>query len=632
MTKGELQKLLDDIRSVRIAVVGDFCLDAYWFVDESMREISIETNLATRPVSKQRYTLGGAGNVANNLASLDVKEIVAFGVIGNDLFGTGMVRIMKESGINTENLLIQDENWSTHTYAKPYIGENELNRVDFGNFNSLARETADNLISNIEQSINDFDAVIINQQVPSGIHNDYFKKRLADVILNYPGKTFITDSRNFNDYYTGSIRKMNDTEALKLCGKIRKPDEEISSDELKPAAGELYVRYNKPLFITRGARGSITVDESGISEIPGLLILSKIDTVGAGDSFLAGAASALAAGYDITKAAQLGTYVAGVTVQKLFQTGSASPAEVLAIGNDPDFLFSSELAEDIRYAVYFDKTEIEIINTFEKKPEIKHAIFDHDGTISTLREGWEQIMAPMMMKSILGDRFLHAESALFRKIQMRVQDFIDKTTGIQTLVQMHGLRELIVEFGFVPEERILEAAEYKKIFNDELLQMVRSREKKFDNRELTIEDFTIKNSVPLLKKLFESGIKLYLASGTDVEDVLSEARALGYNNYFEGRIYGSVGDVNKDAKKIVLDSVLDSIGESTSGKIVTFGDGPVEIRETKKRGGLTVGVASNELRRYGLNLSKRTRLIKAGADIIIPDFSQYHRLLQLFNL
>ena len=632
MTISELQKLLDDIRSVRIAVIGDFCLDAYWFVDESMSEISIETNLATRPVSKQRYSPGGAGNVTNNLASLEVKEVAAYGVIGTDLFGIEMVRIMKDTGINTENLLMQADNWSTHTYAKPYIGENELNRIDFGNFNSLSKETADNLIGNLEKSISNYDAVIINQQVPSGIHTDYFKKRLAEVILKYPGKIFITDSRSFNDFYTGSFRKMNDTEAMKLCGKTRKPDEEIPIEELKPAANELFVRYNKPLFITRGARGSLTVEEKGIFEIPGLLILSKVDTVGAGDSFLAGAASSLAAGYGMAEAALLGTYVAGVTVQKLFQTGSATPAEVLAIGRDPDFLFSSDLAEDIRYARYLGKTGIELINTFVNKPEIRHVIFDHDGTISTLREGWEQIMIPIMMKSILGDRFLLVDSATYNKIHTRVRDFIDKTTGIQTLVQMHGLRDLIAEYGFVPEERILDASAYKKIFNDELLQVVRSREGKFDNGEFALEDFTIKNSVLFLKTLFDSGIKLYLASGTDLEDVLSEAKALGYDHFFDGRIYGSVGDINRDAKKIVLDSVLESIGESSSGTVLTFGDGPVEIRETKKRAGVAVGVASNEQRRYGLNLSKRTRLIKAGADIIIPDFSQFPLLLQLFNL
>ncbi len=74
------------------------------------------------------------------------------------------------------------------------------------------------------------------------------------------------------------------------------------------------------------------------------------------------------------------------------------------------------------------------------------------------------------------------------------------------------------------------------------------------------------------------------------------------------------------------------IGEFETGQIATFGDGPVEIRETHKRGGITIGVASDEKKRYGLNQIKRTRLIKAGADIIIPDFSQSAELLSLLNI
>jgi len=83
---------------------------------------------------------------------------------------------------------------------------------------------------------------------------------------------------------------------------------------------------------------------------------------------------------------------------------------------------------------------------------------------------------------------------------------------------------------------------------------------------------------------------------------------------------------------MVIDRILHVIGESKTGQLVTFGDGPVEIRETRKRGGATIGIASNEVKRHSLNESKRSRLIKAGADVIIPDFSQLPKLLQLLNV
>jgi len=632
MKKEELKKILNDISSVKIIVVGDFCLDAYWFIDETMSEISVETNEVTRPVRQQRYSLGGAGNVTNNLAAMGIKDIMAFGVIGTDPFGSEMVRIMNETGIQTRNMLIQKDVWYTHTYAKPYINDRELNRVDFGNYNQLSDKTADILINNLINEIPEVDIILINQQVPSGIHTGYFKNKLLEVIRKFPGKIFIVDSRNFNDFYDGTIRKMNDTEASRLCGFNRKPDEEIAYSEVVSYARNLFERFHKPLFITRGSKGSLTIDQSGISEIPGLMIISKVDTVGAGDSYLAGAASALAAGYNMEIAARLGTFVAGVTVQKLFQTGTATPEEILAIGEDPDFIYSSDLADNIRQAHYLNNTEIEIVNKWKSKPQILHAIFDHDGTISTLREGWELIMAPVMIKAILGDKYLTADESQLKKVRAQVDEYIDKTTGIQTLTQMRGLVGLVRDFGFVPEENILDEFGYKKKYNEELMKMVRDREKKFTSGELTVDDFTLKGSLPFLQKLADAGVILYLASGTDEDDVKKEAAVLGYDHLFEGRIYGAVGDINKEAKKIVLDRILDIIGESASGKVATFGDGPVEIRETRKRSGITIGVASNELKRFGLNEKKRTRLIKAGADIIIPDFSQYQNLLSLLNI
>ncbi len=631
MKKDQLQKILNDISSVKIAVVGDFCLDAYWFIDESKSEISIETGKMTRPVKQQRYSLGGAGNVTNNLTAMGVRDVRAFGVLGTDPYGTEMVKIMRRNGINPENLLYQEEDWSTHVYTKPYVGDFEEGRIDFGNFNQLSKETADMLIQNLRKVIPEVDLVIINEQVLSGIHTGYFRKELVGVIQYFPEKIFIVDSRNYNDYYDGAYRKMNDTEAARLCGLKKDSSDVVLYSEVKEAGWQLFREFGKPLFITRGARGSLVVDENGVTDIHGLMIISKVDTVGAGDSYLAGAASALAAGYGMEEAARIGSYVAGVTVQKLFQTGTASPEEILQIGTDPDYVYSPELAEDIRHAHYWDGTEIEIINELPLPLNIHHAIFDHDGTISTLREGWEHIMHPMMMKAILGDHFQVADEALYHKVHTRVVDFIDKTTGIQTLVQMKGLVDLVKEFGFVSADKILDEFGYKAIYNDELLKMVKEREAKLTRGELALEDFTLKNAVLLLEKLYKAGVKLYLASGTDEEDVKNEARILGYDHLFDGGIYGAVGDVNKEAKKIVLDRILDTIGSSGNGQVAAFGDGPVEIRETRKRGGITIGIASNELKRYSLNQSKRSRLIKAGANVIIPDYSQLPKLLNLLN-
>src|SRR5690606_21931111 len=114
-------------------------------------------------------------------------------------------------------------------------------------------------------------------------------------------------------------------------------------------------------------------------------------------------------------------------------------------------------------------------------------------------------------------------------------------------------------------------------------------------------------------------------------DVVAEAHALGYAGLFEGRIYGAVGDINVEAKQVVLTRLIKEQGLA-GPELVTFGDGPVEIRLTHRAGGIAVGVASDEIRRFGLNPVKRSRLIRAGADLIVPDYGELRQLLEILGV
>jgi len=279
-------------------------------------------------------------------------------------------------------------------------------------------------------------------------------------------------------------------------------------------------------------------------------------------------------------------------------------------------------------ARYFGESEIECCYESIPTGRIKHAVFDNDGTISTLRQGWEQIMAPVMIRAILGDKYETADETLYHKVRKHVLDYIDKSTGIQTILQMEALVEMVREFGIVPTEQVLDKSGYKQIYNEALIKLVSRRIEKLKGGELDVGDYTIKGSLQFLEGLRQRGVKLYLASGTDHEDVLAESEALGYAEFFTGGIYGAVGDIARYSKRIVIDRILTE-NNLQGPELAVFGDGPVEIRECRKRDGLAVGVASDEIRRHGLNPDKRTRLVKAGAHAIIPDFSQHDRLIRL---
>jgi rfaE bifunctional protein kinase chain/domain len=624
MNSKELKNLMEKISHVRIGIVGDFCLDVYLLLEPGASEPSLETGLSTRPVRSHRYSLGGAGNVASNLQAMGVKSVSLFGVIGQDPFGEEMRHLFSARSLNTAGLLVQREQWETHAYMKPYEREQEQHRFDFGIFNQLHPSTSRSLLERLAAALPELDIIIINEQVTHGIHSKDFREELSALVLKQERISFIADSRHYPDEYGGTIRKVNVQQAAELCGKD--PGDTRARDEI---ARSLYERWGKTLFMTRGEDGCIVYDSHGAAEIPGLLILSPVDPVGAGDSILAGIAAALAAGAEPFQAAELGSLVAGVTVQKLMQTGTATPEEILRLGADPDRRYRPDLARRHRDAVFHQDTEIEIVSALPHRRQFTHVIFDHDGTISTLRQGWEQIMEPMMVRAILGRNEREADHGLRDHIVAAVRDYIDKTTGIQTLVQMKGLVNLVRRFKCVPESEILDEKGYKLMYNEQLSAMVNARIGKLERGDLTVEDFTIKRAVEFLHALHRKGVRLYLASGTDQEDVEREAHILGYDILFENRIYGAVGDVAKEAKRMVLERILSDLAGEAPERILTIGDGPVEIRETHKRGGYTVGVASDEVRRYGLSLSKRARLIEAGADLIVPDYSQMAHLLRL---
>lgn len=328
----QVDGLLNEIRPLRVAVIGDFCLDVYLVLDPAAGEISVETGLPTRPVAEQRYSLGGAGNVAANLAALGCAEVRAFGVIGDDPFGAEMARMLRRTGIDTGGLLTQGGEWDTCTYTKVFevgkTGRRESNRIDHGTFNRLRPNTADRLVARLAGALADgrADAVIVNQQVRHGVHTERLRRRLQDLIRRHSETPWVTDSRHIADDFVGTVRKLNEAEAAAVAAAARVPDGPEQS--ARTAVRALFRRWGKPVFVTRGDRGCLACDAGGAIELPAPSLSAEVDPVGAGDAFLAGLTAALAAGRDAGAAAAFAGLAAGVTVTKLHRTGTASPREI----------------------------------------------------------------------------------------------------------------------------------------------------------------------------------------------------------------------------------------------------------------------------------------------------------------
>ena len=265
-----------------------------------------------------------------------------------------------------------------------------------------------------------------------------------------------------------------------------------------------------------------------------------------------------------------------------------------------------------------DGTSIEIHNNIQTG-NIRHAVFDFDGTISLIRDGWQNVMVPMMVD------FLKTETNTTETretLEAIVVEFVDRLTGKQTIYQMMQLAEEVEKRGGEPKEPL----DYKDEYNNRLLPIVDKRIADLADGTLSGETLRVPMSLEFLKSLHDMGVQCYLASGTDVEFVKNEAKLLGVANFFNGGIHGALREYKKFSKAMVIQKILKDFGLSGS-ELLIIGDGYVEIENAKAVGAIAVGVASVEDNIYNMNADKRERLIRVGADIIIPDFRDGKRLI-----
>ena len=256
--------------------------------------------------------------------------------------------------------------------------------------------------------------------------------------------------------------------------------------------------------------------------------------------------------------------------------------------------------------------------------EIKAAVFDFDGTFSTLRCGWEKVMRPLMIEMISGKEVKAAPQELCDEVDR----YIDESTGIQTVYQMIWLRDRVEKEGRGSKER--DEWWYKAEYNRRLMLEIKDRIDEIESGRAKKEKYLIGGCIEFITALKERGVELYLASGTDHRDVMREANALGAAEYFS-LIKGAPEHMAACSKEAVIKMILEEKGLKGE-ELLLVGDGKVEIKIGVDAGAYTLGAATNEIDRLGVNPVKRTRLINAGADAITGDFTNVNELLEWMKL
>jgi phosphoglycolate phosphatase-like HAD superfamily hydrolase len=263
--------------------------------------------------------------------------------------------------------------------------------------------------------------------------------------------------------------------------------------------------------------------------------------------------------------------------------------------------------------------EIELVRTSIPRGKFRSVLFDFDGTLSLIREGWPQVMIPMMVGVLRQTGTAETDAELTRA----VEEFVMRLNGRQTIYQMIQLAEEVMRRGGEP----LPPLAYKHRYHDLLMERIQVRLDALEGGRARPEEWVVPGSHALLEGLRRRGLTLYLASGTDLKFVRHEAELLDVAKYFGPHVYGALDDYQAFSKQMIIDRILKE--ENLHGEeLLGFGDGFVEIEEVRKAGGVAVAVASDEEKRQGVNAWKRERLLRAGADVVIGDYRKGEVLLR----
>lgn len=266
---------------------------------------------------------------------------------------------------------------------------------------------------------------------------------------------------------------------------------------------------------------------------------------------------------------------------------------------------------------------VEFAPHFQPRPNISHVLFDFDGTLSLIRQGWPEVMIPMFLEYL--PRTAGEADDAARQL---VTDDIMRLNGKQTIYQMIQLAERIKERGGTPREPLW----YKHEYLRRLDERIQTRLNGLSSGSIQRDELVVFRSRSLLDQLQGRGFQLYLASGTDEVFVRREAELLDLTRYFGRHIYGAKDDYKAFSKKLVIDRIL-AEHEISGDQLLSFGDGYVEIENTKQVSGLAVAVASDEANNGSGNVDewKRQRLLGVGADVVVPDYRDAAALLAVLT-
>ena len=333
MTASRFQAITEKYSALRVALIGDFCLDRYLEIDPAKQEISIETGLPVHNVVKVRSQPGGAGTILNNLVALGIGELFPVGFCGEDGEGFELrCSLGAMPGVRLDDFLMVPDR-RTFTYCKPLVvtpgkSPSELNRLDTKNWSATPEWIQARLIDSIAKLANELDAMILLDQVDlpeTGVITAELLQAVSQITDKLPNLLILADSRRGLRGFPKVTFKMNGTELAFLTGN--KPP--MGLEKIKRAASDLARRQGKTVLVTLAEDGILGASPDGSCEhVPAHPVRGEIDIVGAGDAVTANITAALASGAELREALELANAAASIVIHQLGTTGTATVSDI----------------------------------------------------------------------------------------------------------------------------------------------------------------------------------------------------------------------------------------------------------------------------------------------------------------
>jgi rfaE bifunctional protein kinase chain/domain len=333
MTPDRFEQITSRYRQLRIAVVGDFCLDRYLEIDPFQKETSIETGLPVHNVVNVRSQPGAAGTVLNNLDALGVGTIIPIGFVGEDGEGYELLHALNRKAHAEMRYFVETPHRRTFTYCKPLVvtpGELpvELSRLDSKNWTPTPPMVEARLIANIRAALRHAHALIILDQVDvhdTGVVTKNVLTALVDMVRQQPDLVVLADSRKRIASFPHFSLKMNRPEFCYMAGLL--PG--ASLEEIRDKASTIALLQTRNLFITLAEEGILAATSDGqLIHRPALPVRGPIDVVGAGDSVTANLVAAWATGAALAEVVEFAMAASSIVIHQLGTTGTAGVAGI----------------------------------------------------------------------------------------------------------------------------------------------------------------------------------------------------------------------------------------------------------------------------------------------------------------